>query len=248
MPPKGLRVIELGQLIAGPFGAKMLADFGAEATKVEPPEGGDQLRKWRLLHDSMSVWWAAQSHNKRSLALDLRQAEAQDMVALYESVFAMMESLLPEYSHLGAVRQAVGSSLSEITPSNAYRCLHGRYALIAGNGNSTYKRLRVPSIWMTIPRLRPMTVVSLGSTLSMKQSAPGFQSVISRPCSRHFTRRAFTPARYMVDLAFKHGMLLTGQLLDGSPIKLPGIVPKRCSIPGRIHRPAPTLGSRRMKC
>ncbi|MDE2611543.1 MAG: CoA transferase, partial [Burkholderiales bacterium] len=234
-PLKGVRVLELGQLIAGPFASKMLAEFGAEVIKIEPPEGGDPLRKWRLMHDGTSVWWAAQSRNKKSVTLDLRQPEAQQLVrqmigefdvlienfrpgtlegwglgwealheinprlimlrvsgygqtgpyrdrpgfgvvgeamgglrhlsgepgrtpvrvgvsigdslsalhgvigvllalrhrdqnggqgqmvdvALYESVFNMMESLLPEYSVFGAVRQPAGSSLPGIAPSNA---------------------------------------------------------------------------------------------------------------------------------
>src|SRR6187402_3255161 len=76
----GLKVLELGQLIAGPFAAKTLADFGADVIKVEPPGAGDPLRKWRLLKDGTSVWWQVQSRNKRSIALDLKSAEAQDIV------------------------------------------------------------------------------------------------------------------------------------------------------------------------
>ena len=79
-PLSGLKVIEMGQLIAGPFAAKTLADFGADVVKIEPPKVGDALRKWRLLKDGTSVWWQVQSRNKRSLSLDLRQAEAQDIV------------------------------------------------------------------------------------------------------------------------------------------------------------------------
>jgi formyl-CoA transferase len=76
----GLKVIELGQLIAGPFAAKTLADFGADVIKIEPPGAGDPLRVWRMLKDGTSVWWQVQSRNKRSLALDLRTPEAQDIV------------------------------------------------------------------------------------------------------------------------------------------------------------------------
>ena len=79
-PLAGLKVVELGQLIAGPFAAKTLADFGAEVIKIEPPAGGDPLRKWRLLKDGTSVWWQVQSRNKRSLALDLRDRDGQDIV------------------------------------------------------------------------------------------------------------------------------------------------------------------------
>jgi formyl-CoA transferase len=79
-PLAGLKAIELGQLIAGPFAAKTLADFGAEVIKIETPGAGDPLRKWRLLKDGTSVWWQVQSRNKRSVALDLRQGEAQEIV------------------------------------------------------------------------------------------------------------------------------------------------------------------------
>ena len=76
---KGLRVVEMGQLIAGPFAAKTLGDFGADVIKIEPPGAGDPLRNWRMLQDGTSVWWQVQSRNKRSIALDLRSAEGQDI-------------------------------------------------------------------------------------------------------------------------------------------------------------------------
>ncbi|MFY8054368.1 MAG: CaiB/BaiF CoA transferase family protein, partial [Limnohabitans sp.] len=254
----GLKVLEMGQLIAGPFAAKTLADFGADVIKVEPPNSGDPLRKWRMLKDGTSIWWQVQSRNKRSIALDLRTPEGQELVrqlaqdadvlienfrpgaleawglspddliarnpklivlrisgygqtgpyrnrpgfgvigeamgglrhltaepgrvpvrvgvsigdtlsalhgvigillalqhrhatglgqvidvALYESVFNCMESLLPEYSAFGAVRGPAGSALPGIAPTNAYQCKDGAYALIAGNGDSIFKRLMV---------------------------------------------------------------------------------------------------------
>ena len=253
---KGLRVVEMGQLIAGPFAAKTLGDFGADVIKIEPPGAGDPLRNWRLLQDGTSVWWQVQSRNKRSIALDLRSAEGQDIarqliaqadvlienfrpgtlegwgmdyetlsqtnpglvmlrvsgygqtgpyrdlpgfgaigeamgglrhltgepdripvrcgisigdtlaalhgtigvlmalyhrkvnggqgqvidVALNEAVLNVMESLVPEYSAFGAVREPGGSALPGIAPSNAYRCQDG-VVLIAGNGDSIFKRL-----------------------------------------------------------------------------------------------------------
>ena len=79
LPLQGIKVVELGQLIAGPFAAKILAEFGAEVIKVEPPLTGDPLRKWRLLHNGTSVWWAVQSRNKQAVTLDLRQPQAQEM-------------------------------------------------------------------------------------------------------------------------------------------------------------------------
>ncbi len=75
----GLRVVEMGQLIAGPFAGKTLGDFGADVIKIEPPGAGDPLRNWRMLQDGTSVWWQVQSRNKRSIALDLRSAEGQDI-------------------------------------------------------------------------------------------------------------------------------------------------------------------------
>jgi len=368
MPLKGLRVIELGQLIAGPFAAKMLADFGAEVIKVEPPEGGDPLRKWRLLHEGTSVWWAAQSRNKRSLTLDLRQTEGQDVVrklvadadvlienfrpgtlekwglgweslhalnprlvmlrvsgygqsgpyrdrpgfgvigesmgglrhlsgepgrtpvrvgvsigdslsalhgvigvllalrqrdqnggvgqqidvALYESVFAMMESLLPEYSRFGVVRQAAGSSLPGIAPSNAYRCRDGRYALIAGNGDSIYKRLMEmigrqdlaedPALATNDGRVA--RVDAIDEAISAWTAERDLEAVLAA------LHEARIPAGKIYDAADiasdphyqARDMLLPGQLPDGTPITLPGIVPKLCSTPGSIRRPAPTLG------
>src|SRR5437868_14898423 len=79
-PLAGLKVLELGQLIAGPFAAKTLADFGADVIKIEPPGSGDPLRQWRLLHDGTSVWWQVPSRNKKSVTLDLRQPDARDIV------------------------------------------------------------------------------------------------------------------------------------------------------------------------
>lgn len=252
----GIRVLELGQLIAGPFAAKTLADFGAQVIKIEPPGQGDPLRKWRLLHEGTSVWWEAQSRNKQSVCVDLRQPEGQDLArqlaaqadvlienfrpgtmekwglswealhalnprlimlrisgygqtgpkaqepgfaaigeamaglrylngepgrapvraglslgdtiaglhgamgvllalyqrdarggqgqvidaALYESIFNLSESLLPEYSVFGAVREPAGAALPGIAPSNAYPCRDG-YVLIAGNGDAIFQRL-----------------------------------------------------------------------------------------------------------
>ena len=95
-PLAGVKVLELGQLIAGPFAAKTLADFGADVIKIEPPEGGDPLRKWRLLKDGTSVWWQVQSRNKRSVALDLKTPEAQDVVrALALEADVLVENFRP---------------------------------------------------------------------------------------------------------------------------------------------------------
>ena len=95
-PLAGLRVIELGQLIAGPFAAKTLADFGADVIKIEAPGAGDPLRKWRLLKDGTSVWWQVQSRNKQSVALDLKSPQAQDIVRqLVQTADILIENFRP---------------------------------------------------------------------------------------------------------------------------------------------------------
>ena len=95
-PLAGLKVVELGQLIAGPFAAKTLADFGADVVKVEPPRTGDPLRQWRLVKDGTSVWWQVQSRNKRSIALDLKQPDAQAVVrALATEADVLVENFRP---------------------------------------------------------------------------------------------------------------------------------------------------------
>lgn len=80
LPLDGLKVVELGQLIAGPFATKLLGEFGADVIKVEPPGAGDPLRKWRILEEGTSLWWHVQSRTKRSVTLDLRSQEGQDVV------------------------------------------------------------------------------------------------------------------------------------------------------------------------
>jgi formyl-CoA transferase len=79
-PLAGIRVLELGSLIAGPFCAKTLADFGAEVIKIEPPGEGDPLRKWRRMRNGVSLWWHVQSRNKKSVSCDLRRPEGQEVV------------------------------------------------------------------------------------------------------------------------------------------------------------------------
>ena len=112
LPLADLKILKLGQFIAGPFATKMLGEFGADVTKVEPLGTGVPLRKWRIID-----------------------------VALYESVFSVMESLAPEYDATGHIHGPGGSTLPSITPSNAYRTRDGDFVLMAGNGDSIFKRL-----------------------------------------------------------------------------------------------------------
>jgi formyl-CoA transferase len=367
-PLQGIRVLELGQLIAGPFAAKMLAEFGAEVIKIEPPVKGDPLRKWRLMHDGTAVWWQVQSRNKKSITLDLRQAEAQGVVrklvqdvdvvienfkpgtmedwglgwedlkainpklvmlrvsgygqtgpyrdrpgfgvvgeamgglrhlsgepgrtpvrvgvsigdslsalhgvigillalrardgangegqmidvALYESVFNMMESLLPEYAVFNEIRQPAGSSLPGIAPSNAYRCKDEKFVLIAGNGDSIFKRLMT-----LIGREDLGGDPTLESNDGRVRQVGRIDDAISRwTCERdldevlHALNEQRIPAGKIYDVAdiatdphyLARDMILESHLPDGTPIKLPGIVPKLSGTPGEVRSAAPTLG------
>lgn len=368
-PLDGIRVLELGQLIAGPFAGRMLAEFGADVIKVEPPGTGDPLRKWRMLHDGTSVWWAAQSRNKTSLTLDLRTPEGQDVirrlvadadvlienfrpgtlegwglgwdvlsainpglimlrvsgfgqsgpyrdrpgfgviaeamgglrhltgepgrtpvrvgislgdslsalhgvigvllalrhreqqggngqvvdVALYESVFNLMESLLPEYSVFGAVREAAGSSLPGIAPTNAYRCRDGRYALIAGNGDSIFRRLME-----LIGRPDLGNDPALAHNDGRVAQVARIDAAIGEWSARHdlddvlaALNEARIPAGRIYDVADiaadphyrARDMIVDATLPDGTPVSVPGIVPKLGATPGRIAHAAPALGA-----
>ena len=366
-PLAGLKVVELGQLIAGPFAAKTLGDFGADVIKIEPPVTGDPLRQWRLMKDGTSVWWQVQSRNKRSLALDLKDAAAQDIVrqlvqdadvlienfrpgameawglgpeallilnprlimlrisgygqsgpyrdkpgfgvvaeamsglrhltaepgrvpvrvgvsigdtlaslhgvmgilmalherersglgqvidvALYEAVFNCMESLLPEYSAFGAVREAAGSALPGIAPSNAYRCADGGYALIAGNGDSIFKRLMSTMGRMDLgndPALednagRVARVAEIDAAIGAWTAQLSVSEVLAALDTAAVPAgRIYTVADIAADPHYQaRGMLQSVQMNDGSELKVPGIVPKLSRTPGSHRRNAPTLG------
>lgn len=366
-PLAGLKVVEMGQLIAGPFAAKTLADFGADVVKIEPPAAGDPLRNWRLLKDGTSVWWQVQSRNKRSLALDLRQPQAQEVVrklaaeadvlienfrpgalegwglapeklveanprlvvlrisgygqtgpyrdrpgfgvvgeamgglrhltaepgrvpvrvgvsmgdtlaalhgvigilmalherqrsgrgqvidvALYEAVFNCMESLLPEYSAFGAVRGPGGSALPGIAPSNAYLCGDGGYALIAGNGDSIYKRLMAtigredlgndPALADNAGRVKRVDEIdaAIGAWTKTRTVDEVLQALeaASVPAGR-----IYTVADIAADPHYAaRGMLQQVRLDDGEMLTVPGIVPKLSRTPGGHRRNAPRLG------
>jgi formyl-CoA transferase len=377
-PLAGLKVVELGQLIAGPFAAKTLADFGAEVVKIEPPatatsQGGDPLRQWRLLHDGTSVWWQVQSRNKKSVALDLKDAASRDIVrrlideadvlvenfkpgvmeewgfgydalaarnpglimlrisgygqtgpyrdrpgfgvvaeamgglrhltgepgrvpvrvgvsigdtlaslhgvigilmalqhrhasispdapkgrgqvvdvALYEAVFNCMESLLPEYSAFGAVREAAGSALPGIAPSNAYPCSDG-WVLVAGNGDSIFKRLMNaigrddlasdPQLARNAGRVARVEEIdaAIGTWTAARTVATVLDALNAAavPAGRIYNARDIAE-----DPHYRaRGMIQRVRTADGLELEVPGIVPKLSLTPGAITRAAPTLG------
>jgi formyl-CoA transferase len=364
----GIRVLELGQLIAGPFAAKTLADFGAEIIKVESPQEGDPLRKWRMIHEGTSVWWQAQSRNKQSICIDLRVKEGQDIVrrlakeadvlienfrpgtmekwgmgwdelhtlnpklimlrvsgygqdgprrdepgfaaiaeataglryitghpgevparaglslgdtiaglhgalgvllalyerdarggegqmidvALYEAVFNLTESLLPEYHVFGAVRQPAGGALPGIAPSNAYPCLDGQYVLIAANGDSLFKRLMEligradlandPDLARNDGRAKraeeiDQIIGEWSKQRTLEDILSALQS-IAVPAGRIYTAKDIAE-----DPHYRaRGVIQTVESAGGLKVEMPGVVPKLSNNPGSIRHRAPTLG------
>jgi formyl-CoA transferase len=364
----GIRVLELGQLIAGPFAAKTLADFGAEIIKVESPQEGDPLRKWRMIHEGTSVWWQAQSRNKQSICIDLRVKEGQEIVrrlakeadvlienfrpgimekwgmgwdelhtlnpklimlrvsgygqdgprrdepgfaaiaeataglryitghpgevparaglslgdtiaglhgalgvllalyerdarggegqmidvALYEAVFNLTESLLPEYHVFGAVRQPAGGALPGIAPSNAYPCSDGQYVLIAANGDSLFKRLMEligradlandPDLARNDGRAkRAEEIDQIIGEWSKQRTLEGILSAlqsIAVPAGRIYTAKDIAE-----DPHYRaRGVIQTVESAGGLKVEMPGVVPKLSNNPGAIRHRAPTLG------
>ncbi len=363
----GVRVVEMGQLIAGPFCGKTLGEFGADVIKIEAPQTGDPLRNWRLIKEGTSVWWQVQSRNKRSVALDLRQKEGQDIarqliaeadvlvenfrpgtlegwgmspeelhqlnpglvmlrisgygqtgpyrdlpgfgaigeamgglrhltgepgrvpvrvgvsigdtlaalhgtigvltalyhrkvnggqgqvidVALHEAVFNVMESLIPEYSAFGVVREAAGSALPGIAPSNAYPCQDG-WVLIAGNGDSIFKRLMdtigrpdlgaAPDLADNAGRVA--RVQELDAAIGAWSAQRSVQQVLDAlAAARVPAGKVYTAKDIAEDPHYRaRDMLLTQQTRDGYTVQVPGIVPKLSATPGTIRSSAPHLG------
>jgi len=370
-PLKGVRVIELGQLIAGPFCGKTLADFGAEVIKIEPPGKGDPLRKWRMLKNGNSVWWEVQSRNKQSVTLDLTQSEGQDIlralvkeadvlienfrpgkmeewglgyeamkklnprlvmarisgygqdgpycnrpgfgviaesmgglryltaepgrvpvrvgvsigdtlaalhgvigilmalyhrdkgdkkaagegqvidIALYESVFNCMESLLPEYSAFNTVREAAGSALPGIVPSNAYPCRDG-WILIGGNGDGIFKRLMTAigradfaaSPEMASNEGRVKRVADIDGAIAAWTGARDKAEALKILDEHDVPSGAiYSIADIAADAQYRaREMILNITTRDGYKVDVPGIVPKLSATPGSIRNTAPRLG------
>ncbi|TRO13329.1 CoA transferase [Ectopseudomonas mendocina] len=366
MALQGLKVIEMGQLIAGPFASKLLGEFGADVIKIEPPGVGDPLRKWRKIKDGTSLWWHVQSRNKRSLTLDLKQTEAQDIVrklvaeadvlvenfrpgtlegwglgyealkainprlimlrisgygqtgpyrdlpgfgvigeamgglrhlsgypgqapvrvgisigdslsslygvigvmlalqerarsgegqeidvALYESVFAMMESLVPEYDAFGYVREPAGSALPGITPSNSYPCNDGSYVLIAGNGDSIYKRLMSligrddlgndPRLAQNDGRSQHAELID-GAIAEWTAQRSRDEVIEALKGARVPAGYPYTAADIVQDPHYLARQMIEQVQTSVGPLKVPGVLPKLSRTPGRIGTGGPQLG------
>ncbi|MBB6288036.1 crotonobetainyl-CoA:carnitine CoA-transferase CaiB-like acyl-CoA transferase [Pseudomonas sp. SJZ103] len=367
-PLSGIKVIEIGTLIAAPFAARLMAEFGAEVIKIEALGQGDPLRKWRKLHEGTSLWWYLQSRNKKSLALDLKSAEGLSLikqllgdadvlienlrpggleklglgwdvlhtlnpkltlvrisgygqtgpyrdrpgfgaigeamggiryttgnpdspparvgvslgdslaslhgvigalmsllrvktgqgdgqivdVSLAESVFNLMESLVPEYDMLGHVRERSGGALPGIAPSNTYLTADGAYVVIAGNSDPIYKRLMT-----TIGRAdlaeaaefahndgRAAKSGLLDAAITHWTSSLPIEQVLSAlEAAEVPAGRIYSVADIVSDPHYQaRDMLLNAELPGGVSVKMPGIVPKLSETPGAVNWQGPSLG------
>ena len=366
-PLKGIKVIELGTLIAAPFCSRILAEFGAEVIKIESPDGGDQLRQWRKMYEGTSLWWYVQSRNKKSLTLNLRSAEGQEIVrklvqdadivienfrpgalekwnigweqlsainprlimvrlsgygqtgpdrdkpgfgvigesmgglryvtgyadrppvrlgvsigdsiaalygvigammalqhrhasgrgqmvdvALYEAVFSMMESLVPEFDVLGFVRERAGNALPGIVPSNTYPTQDRKFVIIGANNDAIFKRLM-----NAMGRSDLADDVQLATNAGRVPRTAEIDAAIGAWTAAHdldVVLKALdgvdVPAAKVYDVAdivsdaqyLARDMIEQHRLPDGKPVKLPGIVPKLSDTPGATQWIGPKLG------
>jgi crotonobetainyl-CoA:carnitine CoA-transferase CaiB-like acyl-CoA transferase len=364
----GVKVIELGGLIAGPYAASLFAQFGAEVIKIESPNGGDPLRQWRKLHNGTSVWWYSLARNKKSVTVNLKTEEGRAIVrdlvkdadvlienfrpgvleewglgwddlspanpglvmvrisgygqsgpyrdkpgfaaiaeavgglrhlmgepgrapvrsgvslgdtlaalyavigamaalhhrtvnggqgqvvdmALYEAVFAVMESVIPEYSRFGFVRERSGGSLPGIAPSNTYPCGDGSYVVVAGNSDGIYKRLMHaverddladdPELAGNEGRVRHIEAID--SAIADWTSRRTLAAVLTALEAADVpVAKIYTAADIHADPHYNaRGMIEHATMPDGQPLDLPGIVPKLTATPGVTAWLGPTLG------
>ena len=362
-----VRVLELGALIAGPYASALFAQFGADVIKVEPL-GGDPLRTWRKVHDGTSLWWRSQSRNKKSIALDLKKADAQDLVrrlipqidvvienfrpgtlegwglgweqlkalnpklvmvrvsgygqsgpkrnlpgfaaigeamgglrhltgfpdrppvrtgvslgdtlaglyaafgamvalhharaggpgqlvdvALYESVLAVTESVIPEYGKLGFVRERSGASLPGIAPSNTYLCKDGGYVVIAGNADPIWLRLARaigredladdPELLHNAGRVKHVDRID-GAIGEWTGARTVSEVVAALEAADVPAGSIYTAADIHADPHIRaRGMIETHLLPDGSNIDIPAAVPQLEETPGRTSWLGPALGA-----
>ncbi|SIR97901.1 formyl-CoA transferase [Aquipseudomonas alcaligenes] len=367
-PLAGLKVVELGTLIAGPFASRICAEFGAEVVKVESPDGGDPLRKWRKLYEGTSLWWFVQARNKRSITLNLKHEEGREVlkkllaeadilienfrpgvleklglgwdvlhalnpklvmvrlsgfgqsgpmkdqpgfgavgesmgglryitgfedrppvrtgisigdsiaalwgvigalmalrhrevnggqgqvvdVALYEAVFAMMESMVPEFDVFGFIRERTGNIMPGITPSSIHTCADGKHIQIGANGDAIFQRFM-----RAIDRHDLADAPDLADNAGRDARRDELYGVIDRwaaslPLSEveAILVRAEVPASriYSAEDMFAdpqflaREMFLSARLPDGKPFRMPGIVPKLSDTPGGVEWTGPQLG------
>ena len=368
-PLAGIRVIELGQLLAGPFTGCMLGYFGAEVIKIEPPKGGDPIRGWRVLRDNTSLWWRSLARNKKCVTLDLNSERGSALakqlintadvvienfrpgvmekwglgpeqfeqsnpgliytrisgygqtgpyankagfasvcegisgfryvngfpgeppvrpnlsigdtiaglhaalgiclaiiardkdgkhqgqvvdVALYESMFNLMEAVIPEYDGAGIIRQPSGTTVTGIVPTNTYRCQDGKYVVIGGNGDSIFQRLMVAA---GFPELA--TDVRFATNADRVANEAELDELLENWCSQHNAQQIldaleqnrvpggpiYSVADMFEDPHFIERGLFEQVSINGEPLKIPAIMPRLTATPGGTKWPGPELGS-----
>ena len=371
-PLAGVKVLELGTLIAAPFASRLFAEFGADVIKVEDPKTGDPIRNWRYLRDGTSLWWYVQSRNKQSIALNLKDPRAQDIarrlalaadvvienyrpgvlekwglgyeqlraenpatvmvrisgygqsgpmrdrpgfgaiaesmggirfvtgypdrppvrigisigdsiaalhavigalmalrhrdatggrgkgegqmvdVALYEAVFNMMESTVPEYDMFGAIRTRTGGSLPGIVPSNTYQCADGAAIVVAGNGDAIFRRLMCaigredlandPALARNEGRVQRVDEID-GAILAWCLARPIDEALATLGAADVPVSRIYSVADMVSDPQFQaRAMIEQARLPDGTPMKVPAVVPKLSATPGGTRWLGPGLG------
>ncbi len=372
-PLSGIRVIEVGQLLAGPFAGTLLAYFGADVIKVEPPGDGDPIRGWRLLDkDGTSFWWRSLGRNKKSLTLNLRTTEGREVlgklladadvlienfkpgtmekwglgpedvkqqnpgliytrisgygqtgpysskpgyasvteaysgfryingfdgevpvrpnlslgdsvaglhaalgillallarkssesettgqvvdVALYESMFNLMEGIVPEYSGAGDVRQPAGSTITGIVPTNTYLCADDKHVVIGGNGDSIYVRLMTaigrddlandPRLAGNPGRVTHQKLIdgAIAAWADKLTSAEVIQIMEDAdvPVGAIFSiADAFDDPHYQARGMFEHVAVPN----QDQPLAIPAILPKLTGTPGSTQWPGGEVGS-----
>ena len=367
-PLAGIKVVEFGTLIAGPFAARILAEFGAEVIKIESPDGGDPLRKWRKLYQGTSLWWYLQSRNKKSVTVNLKHPDGLEAVrklvasadivvenfrpgvleklglgwdalsalnpglvmlrlsgfgqtgpmatqpgfgaigesmgglryvtgfpdrppvktgisigdsiaalwgafgtlmalrhkevnggqgqvvdvALYEAVFAMMESLVPEFDVFGFVRERSGNIMPGITPSNTHTTRDGKHITIGANGDAIFRRLML-AIGRADLADDPTLVDNAGRDARRDElyalidhwvaSQDETEVLAALGAAEVPASRIYSAADMFADPQFlARAMLQTVKLPDGRDCRMPGIVPKLSQTPGTTDWIGPALG------
>ena len=370
-PLQGLRVIELGQLLAGPFAGCMLGYFGAEVIKIEPP-GGDPIRNWREVQDGTSLWWRSLGRNKKCISLDLKTAEGRDIVrqlmktadivvenfrpgvleawnldpvslqednpnliyarisgygqtgpyaekpgfasaceaisgfrfvngypgeapvrpnlsigdtvaglhavigilmavrakdqaveqgisggqvvdvALYESMFNLLEAVIPEYDGAGVVRQPSGTTVTGIVPTNTYKCADGKFLVIGGNGDSIFVRLM-----QAVGRADIAGDEKYSTNANRVTHEQEIDKVLASWCSNLPLAEAmrileasrvpcgpvYSAVEMMADEHFNYRGLFEQVEINGEPLKLPAMMPKLAGTPGGTEWPGPEIAS-----
>lgn len=368
-PLEGVRVIETGQLLAGPFAATILGYYGAEVIKIEPPAGGDPIRRWRIVKNDTALWWYSLARNKKCVTLDLRTEAGQRLlrrlidktdifienfrpgtmekwrlgpeeftetnpgliyarisgygqtgpyasrpgfasvcegfggfryvngfpgapsvrpnlsigdtlaglhaalgillayigrdpsrhgagqvvdVAIFEAIYNLLESVVPEYDGVGIVREPSGSTLTGIVPSNTYATKDGKTIIIGANTNSMFQRLcelmgrpelaEDPRYRENIDRVAHQTEID--DLIARWTSSLSQTEVLERLTQAGVAAGPiYSVADMFADPHYHARELFETVTINGEPLKIPALIPKLSATPGRTDWPGAPLGA-----